>query len=169
MRRLSLGIGVVVGALILPNPASAQATGTVLLGLMTVDAPRASIGVGFGYSPSIVGFEIEYLGALSGESADHPSAGGIFANLVVRPVTRGNLQFFVIGGFGLWGETFADGRGTGELGARDLGGGVIIRIAEPLGVRLDYRLFLLGNLEDGSRAPSRKHPQRFSAGLHVVF
>ena len=84
-------------------------------------------------------------------------------------MTRGNIQFFAIGGFGLWGEEFADGRGTGALGAKDFGGGVKIWIAEGLRLRLDYRLFVLGEAEDASRAPSTKHPQRFSAGLHLVF
>lgn len=158
-----------VGALILTNPVSARADGTVLLGLMTVDGPRPSIGVAFGYSPSVAGFEIEFLGTLGGESADHSSAGGIFGNLIVQPVTIGNLKFFAVGGFGLWGETFADGTGTGVLGAKDIGGGVKIRITERLRLRLDYRLLLLSDPEGASGVPSTKRPQRFSAGLHLVF
>ena len=35
----------------------------------------------------VLGFEIEYLGTLSGETADHSSAGGIFASLIVQPPT----------------------------------------------------------------------------------
>jgi hypothetical protein len=158
-----------VGALILTYPVSARADATVLLGLMTLDGPRPSLGVAFGYCPSVAGFEIEYLGTLGGESTDHSSAGGIFGNVIVQPVTIGNLQFFAIGGFGLWGEKFADGKGTGELGAKDIGGGVKIRIVERLRLRLDYRLFLLGDPEGASGVPSTKRPQRFSAGLHLVF
>ena len=158
-----------VGALIIISPLSARADGTVLLGLMTLDGPRPSIGVAFGYSPSVAGFEVEYLGTLGGESADHSSAGGIFGNVIVQPVTVGNLQFFAIGGFGMWGETFADGTGTGALGAKDFGGGVKIRIAERLRLRLDYRLILLGDPEGASGVPSTKRPQRFAAGLHLVF
>ena len=158
-----------LGALILANPVGARADGTVLLGLMTLDGPRPSVGVAFGYCPSVAGFEIEYLGTLGGESANHSSAGGIFGNVIVHPLTIGNLQFFAIGGFGLWGETFAGGKGTGELGAKDIGGGVKIRLVGRLRLRLDYRLFLLGDPEGASAVPSTNRPQRFSAGLHVVF
>jgi hypothetical protein len=93
---------------------------------------------------------------LGGESADHSSAGGIFGNVIVQPVTIGNLHFFAIGGFGLWGEKFADGKGTGEL-AKDIGGGGKIRIAERLRLRLDYRLFLLGAAPRWSSSGRQKH------------
>jgi hypothetical protein len=168
MKRPSIRIAL-VGALILMSPVSARADGTVLVGLMTLDGPRPSIGVAFGYCPSVAGFEIEYLGTLGGESADHSSAGGIVGNLIVQPMTIGNLQFFAVGGFGLWGETFADGRGTGALSAKDIGGGVKIGIAGRLRLRLDYRLLLLGDPEGASGVPSTTRPQRFSAGLHLVF
>ena len=158
-----------LGALILMNPVSARADATVLLGLMSVGGPRPSFGVAVGYCPSAAGFEIEYLGTLGGQTADHSSAGGIFASLIVQPVTISNVQFFGIGGFGVWGETFADGTGTGELNAKNIGGGVKIGIAERLRLRLDYRLFLLGDPEGASGVPSTKHPQRLSAGLHLVF
>ena len=48
-------------------------------------------------------------------------------------------------------------------------GGVKIAIAKRLRLRLDYRLFMLGDLEDGDRGPTMKYPQRFSAGLQLVF
>lgn len=41
-----------LGALILANPVGARADGTVLLGLMTLDGPRPSVGVAFGISSS---------------------------------------------------------------------------------------------------------------------
>lgn len=158
-----------LGALILMNQVSARADATVLLGLMSVGGPRPALGVAYSYCPSVAGFEIEYLGTLGGKTADHSSAGGIFASIIVQPVTTSNVQFFGIGGFGIWGETFADGKGTGVVGAKNVGGGVKIGIAERLRLRLDYRLFLLGDPEDASREPSTKYSQRFSAGLHLVF
>jgi hypothetical protein len=168
MRRSLVRIAL-LGAFILASPVSARSDALVLLGLMTLDGPRPSIGVGFGYCPSIAGFEVEYLGTLGGESADRSSAGGIVGNLIVQPVTIGSFQFFAVGGFGLWGETFADGTGTGALGAKDFGGGVKIRIAERLRLRLDYRLFLLDDPEGASGLPTTTRPQRISAGLHLVF
>jgi hypothetical protein len=52
-------------ALVLMNPVSARADATVLVGLTLVDALRPSYGFSFGYRPSAVGFEIEYLSTLS--------------------------------------------------------------------------------------------------------
>jgi hypothetical protein len=158
-----------LAALIVMVPVSARGDATVLLGLMSGDGPRPSVGAAFSYCPSVAGFEIEYLGTLGGETAGHSSAGGIFGSVIVQLPTSSNVQFFAMGGFGVWGETFADGKGTGELGAKNIGGGVKIRIAGPLRLRLDYRLFVLGDSQDGDRGPSTKHPQRFSAGLHLVF
>jgi hypothetical protein len=43
-----------------------------------------------------------------------------------------------------------------------------IAIAKRLRLRLDYRLFMLGDLEAGDRGPTTKYPQRFSAGLQLV-
>jgi hypothetical protein len=84
-------------------------------------------------------------------------------------VTISNVQFFAIGGFGIWSEKFANEDGIGGLAAKNIGGGVKIPIAGRLRLRLDYRLFVLGDLRDGDRGPTTKYPQRFSAGLQLVF
>jgi hypothetical protein len=158
-----------LGALIVMFPVSARADATILVGLMSVDGPRPSVGVAYTYCPSVAGFEIEYLGTLGNDTADHSSAGGIFGSLIVQPPTISNVQFFAIAGFGIWGETFANGGGTGELDAKNIGGGVKIRIARHLRLRLDYRLFVVDDPEGSSHRPSTKHPQRFSTGLQLVF
>lgn len=158
-----------LGAVIVMFPVSARADVTMLVGPMLVGGPRPSVGVAYSYCPSVVGFEIEYLGTLGGVSAADSPAGGIFASLIVQPATTSNLQFFAIGGFGIWSEKFANGDGTGGLDAKNIGGGVKIRLAGPLRLRLDYRLFVLGDLQDGDRGPTTKYPQRFSAGLQLVF
>lgn len=161
---------VLIGALIVAVPSGARAAdAAVLLGLMTLNGPRPAIGVAIGHAPSVAGFEIEYLATLGRGSADQSVAGGIFGNLIVQPVMIGNLQPFAIVGLGIWGETFADGAGTGVSGAKDIGGGIKVRLADPLKLRLDYRLFLVGSAPDASRLPSTTRPQRISAGLHVVF
>lgn len=169
MRRLLSGAAWLV-ALVLMNPLSARADATVLVGLMSVDALRPSFGFSFGYRPSAVGFEIEYLSTLGPTTPGHFSAGGIFASVIVQPVTISNVQVFAIGGFGIWGEGFSGGKGTGVLDAKNVGGGVLVALAGPMRLRLDYRLFLLGEVEEvGSIAPRRKHPQRIAAGLHFAF
>jgi hypothetical protein len=156
-----------LGVLIVMIPVSARADATVLVGLMSVGGPRPSVGWAFSYCPSVVGFEIEYFGTPGGVTADHSSAGGIFASVIVQPATTSNIQFFAIGGLGIWGETFDDGGGISN--AKSVGGGVKIGIAARLMLRLDYRLFVLGDLEDSSRGPTTKYPQRLSAGLQFVF
>jgi hypothetical protein len=154
------------------NPVSARADATVLVGLMSVDAVRPSFGVSFGYRPSAVGFEIEYLGLFGQTTPGDYSAGGIFASVIVQPVTISKAQLFAVGGIGVWGEGFEAGKRTGVLRAGNVGGGVLVPIAGNLRFRVDYRLFLLGKVSEaevGAIAPSRKRPQRIAAGLHVAF
>ncbi len=155
-------------ALVLMTPLSARADATVLVGLTSVDALRPSYGFSFGYRPSAVGFEIEYLSTTPGDY----TAGGIFASLIVQPVTISNVQIFAIGGLGVWGEGFAGGKRTGVLTAGNVGGGVLVPLAGPVRLRLDYRLFLPGEVskeEVGAIAPRTKHPQRIAAGIHFAF
>jgi hypothetical protein len=167
MRRL-LSRAAWLVALVLMNPVSARADATVLVGGTSVDALRPSFGFSFGYRPSAVGFEIEYLSTTPGDY----TAGGIFASLIVQPVTISNVQIFAVGGVGVWGEGFAGGKRTGVLSAGNVGGGVLVPLVGPLRLRLDYRLFLLGEVskeEVGAIAPRTKHPQRIAAGIHFAF
>lgn len=168
MRNLFVRVGALVGALIIPNVVNAQLTGTAGVGLMPLDGLRTSYGVAFGYGGPIAGFEIEYAGTRGRPSSDHSSAGGIFVNVIVHPVTKGRFHFFAIAGIGMWGEKFGDGRGTGALGAKDLGAGVLVKIRNPLSLRLDYRMFFLGEVEGGGHAPSATVPQRLSVGIHLA-
>ena len=150
-------------------PGSTQAADlAVLPGLMAGSGPSPAFGVVIGHAPSVAGFEIEYLGTAGRKTVNRSVAGGIFGNLVVQPVMVGRIQPFAILGFGMWGETFENG-GTGEMSAKDIGGGIKVWLGEHLRLRLDYRLFLLGDADDGTRLPSTTRPQRISAGLHVAF
>jgi hypothetical protein len=163
-----VGAVAIVSALLVAAPARAQQTWTVLPGLITLDGPKASIGVAFGYAPSAVGMEVEYAGTLRQRSLGRSSAGGIFLNVIVQPMRTGTLQYYGVGGLGLWTEDFANGKGTGELGAKDVGGGLMLWMTDHLAVRIDYRLLIIGDPSSGS-FPSIRHPQRLSAGLHVSF
>jgi hypothetical protein len=58
------------------------------------------------------------------------------------------FQFYGIGGFGLYRETFEGGGGSGEILARNIGGGAKIGLACPLRLRLDYRVLLLDDAPD---------------------
>ena len=151
------------------SPRAARADGTFLIGAMYTDRSRPAIGWAYSYCPSLVGFEIEYFGTRPGDDQDRASAGGILSSVIVQPVRDGRIQPYGIGGFGLYGETYASGGGTGEALAKNFGGGVKIALAGPLRLRIDYRVFMLGSLGDASGPPGTMYPQRLALGLHVVF
>ena len=169
MRRLLSGAAW-LAVLVLMNPLSARADATVLVGLKSVEGLRPSFGWSFGHRPDAVGFEIEYLRTVHQTALGGYSAGGVFASLIVQPVTISHVQIFAIGGVGIWGEGFSGGKSAGLFRAGNVGGGALVHLAGPLSLRLDYRLFLLGKAEEqGSIPPSTKHPQRIAAGLHFDF
>ena len=166
MRRLLIAAWLL--ALVLVNPVSASADATFLVGLTSVEGLRPSFAWSFGYRPSAVGVEVEYLTTRPGDY----SAGGIFGSVIVVPMTIAKAQIFFVGGVGVWGEGFDEGKRTGVLSAVNVGGGVLVGLAGPLKLRLDYRLFRLGEVskeEIGAISPSSKHPQRIAAGLHFRF
>lgn len=155
-------------ALVLMTPASARADVTMLVGLTAVEGLRPSLAWSFGYRPSAVGVEVEYLSTTPGDY----TAGGIFGSVIVVPVTIARAEVFVIGGVGVWGEGFDGGKRTGVLTAANVGGGILLGLAGPLRLRIDYRLFRLGEVskeEIGAINPSRKYPQRIAAGLSLRF
>ena len=124
-----------------------QPDGTVFVGV-TMPTARPVLGAAFGGGGSIVRFEVEYAGT-RGTSPTRASVDTIGVSLMVqsRPIDR--FQFYGIGGFGLYGETFeGGGGGSGEILARNIGGGAKIGLACPLRLRLDYRVFLLGDAPD---------------------
>ena len=160
-----------LGAWLVASAVPAQADAAAFVGAMTAGSPRPAFGVSFGRCPSVFGFEIEYAGTLGAATSTSSSAGGINANIMVqsRSPIHG-LQFYGIGGFGLYGETFGSGVGSGEILAGDIGGGAKIGLAGPLKLRLDYRVFLLGDAPDAARGVVvHQHPQRFSVGLSLAF
>ena len=142
---------------------------TAFVGVMVPQARRA-VGGAFGGGGSMVRFEIEYSGTVGRATATRPSAGGISVNVLVQstPSIHG-LQYYGTGGFGLFGETFERG-GSGEILAKNFGAGAKIKLAGQLRLRLDYRLFVLGDAPDASPGlVLQQHPQRLSAGLNFTF
>lgn len=60
--------------------------------------------------------------------------------------------------------------GAVELLAKNSGAGAQIVIAGPLRLRLDYRIFVLGEAPDASPGiVLQRHPQRVTAGLNLPF
>jgi hypothetical protein len=96
--------------------------------------------------------------------------GTITVNALVRtPLRIHGSQIYALGGFGLYGES-GGGRGSGEVGAKDIGAGTTIPLGGPLKLRLDYRVYFLGRADDASPgSPISHHPQRLSAAFSLAF
>ena len=151
--------------------APAAAEGTLLFGLQTTSAPHPTVGVAWGRWPGTVGFELEYAGSIGKKSPSAPAVATITVNALVRtPLRVHGCQVYALGGFGVYGEVTSDGRGSGEVGARDIGGGTTIPIGGPLKLRLDYRVYFLGRADDASPgSPISRHPQRLAAAISLAF
>jgi hypothetical protein len=141
---------------------------TVFIGPM-IPTGRPAIAVAIGDGGSMVRIELEYAGTLGTATSTPASAGSLSCNILVqsRPSTRG-VQFYGTVGYGLYGETYEDGISVGDFEARNIGGGAKIKLAGPLRMRLDYRIFMLSDIADISEGlVVRKHPQRFFVGLNL--
>jgi hypothetical protein len=117
-----------------------------------------SLGVGL----VIVGFEFEY--ANTSEDLDEVAPGlrtFMFNGLVQTPVPIAGMQFYATAGGGGYRETLNEASET-HVGI-NVGGGVKMTLAGPLGLRLDYRVFTLQG------DPRHSKPQRFYAGLNLKF
>src|SRR5262245_44023224 len=108
----------------------ARADASVLVGATMAGSARPTVTVSFGHCPSVVGFDVEYSSSLGTGTVGSPIVGTITLNVIVqsKPTIHG-LQFYGSGGIGLAGETTGDGLGSGEVPARDIGGGAKIGIA----------------------------------------
>ena len=163
MRTLQIRAGL-LGIVLAAAATPARADATLFAGVATsatVAASRPSLGIAFGRCPGVFGFELEYAGGL-GDAAVRT----VVVNLLLQtrlPIHR--VQFYGLGGFGVYGET-----GSGEIASGDIGMGAKITLSGPLKLRLDYRVFLLGASPDASAGlVIGRHPQRLSAGLSFAF
>lgn len=140
MRRLMPAVLALVLLLAATRPAHADVT--AFLGLSPTGATRTGQGLAAGAGLVVVGFEVE--AARLSESADDsaPGLSTASANLLVQtPLDISRTQFYGTAGVGVYRETLGTRRETSVGG--NVGGGLKIRVAGPLKLRLDYRLFRL--------------------------
>jgi opacity protein-like surface antigen len=145
---------------VLTRPASADLTG--FLGTNTSVDARMVRGAAFGAGLLVLGFEFEY--ANNGENplkAAPALTTGMGNVLVQTPVEFLRMQPYFTTGAGLYRERLGNRRDTGF--GFNTGGGVKIALAGPLRVRLDYRVFRLG--DDAVASPAH----RVYAGLNLRF
>jgi hypothetical protein len=154
-------LAVVTAALLgLPQPAAADIT--AFLGITPTPENRAVRGVALGFGVLVIGFEFEYSSAVEDETEGLPSLQTGSGNLLVQtPIEVSGIQFYGTVGGGVYRERLLTTQETHFT--TNLGGGAKIRLAGPLRLRLDYRLFRL----QGS--PLHTTYQRFYAGANLGF
>ena len=144
---------------LLCRPASADVTG--FLGTTTTPDSRQVKGLAIGSGLLVLGFEFEYA-ATDEELGLAPSLKTGMGNVLLQtPVSIMRLQPYFTTGGGFYRERLGTREDTGF--GLNTGGGVKITLAGPLRLRLDYRVFRLG--EDALHSPSH----RFYAGVNLKF
>ena len=147
---------------VLGCPTMAHADVTAFLGLSPTPQNRAVRGIAGGMGLVVVAFEVE-LATMSEHTSDAvPGLRTGMANVLVQtPLEVSGIQVYGTAGAGLYREEL--GSVTETNGAVNLGGGIKARLAGPLRVRIDYRLFRLHG------APQSATYHRVYAGLNLRF
>ena len=124
------------------TPAIAKADITAFLGASPTTALRLARGVAAGAGLVVVAFEFEAAQLAERESEGAPGLTTGMANVLVQtPLAVSGMQFYGTTGVGVYRERAGTARETSVAG--NIGGGVKIKVAGPLRLRLDYRLFRL--------------------------
>ena len=142
------------------RPAAADLT--AFLGLTSTPEKRSARGLSVGVGLLIVGFEFEYATTREDDMKDLPGLRTWSGNVLLQtPTEVSGVQLYATGGAGIYTEALLDVSETNA--AINVGGGVKIRLAGPLRLRLDYRVFRLQG------APLNPTYQRFYAGANLAF
>jgi opacity protein-like surface antigen len=160
MTRLrAIGLAVIlmgIGA----TPAFADITG--FIGSNTTPKNRHTQGFAAGAGLLIVAFEFEYASTPDDLVKQAPALNTGMGNVLLQtPVAIFGFQPYVTSGGGIYHETLSSHEKTGF--ALNSGGGVKISLVGPVRLRLDYRIFKLG--DEALESPV----QRFYAGLNLKF
>jgi hypothetical protein len=149
-------------ALFLASARDAAADVTAFIGITPTPQNHTVRGFAFGFGLLVVGFEFEYANvvedAVEGLPALRTGSGNV---LLQMPVAVYGVQLYGTGGGTAYRETLGTLQETSW--GTNLGGGAKIRLAGPLRVRLDYRVFKLrGDAIHDTY-------QRFYAGANLSF
>lgn len=161
MMRASVSATTALLILVVASPAWADLT--AFLGVTPTTSARPTQGVAVGSGLFVIGFEVEFARMSEDLAENAPSLTTGMANLLVQtPMLGSGLQFYGTTGAGVYRERLGEVQQETHFGG-NVGGGVKIRVAGPLRVRLDYRVFTLRG------SPLVRNPQRLYAGLNVGF
>jgi hypothetical protein len=143
-------------------PASAAADITAFIGITPTPESRSVRGFALGFGLLIIGFEFEYANTVEDELEALPSLQTGSGNVLIQtPVELAGIQLYGTVGAGGYRERLIERQETHVT--TNAGGGAKIRLAGPLRLRLDYRVFKL----QGS--PLHTTYQRFYAGANLAF
>jgi hypothetical protein len=151
-------------ALCLAAAAPSRADITAFIGANTTPVNRQVRGLAFGAGLLFVGFEFEYSNTSESTEAftAAPALKTGMANLLLQaPIAIFGFQPYFTTGGGIYREELDPHVRTGV--SPNVGGGVKISLAGPLRLRVDYRVFKLGNGALYSPA------HRIYAGLNLKF
>jgi opacity protein-like surface antigen len=141
---------------------AARADITAFIGTNTTPESRLARGFAVGAGLLIVGFEFEY--SASSENTTSPVAPALksgMGNVLLQTPFIGGFQPYFTTGAGIYHETLGALEETGF--GLNTGGGVKVSLAGPVRLRIDYRVFKLGD----SALYSPAH--RIYAGLNLKF
>jgi len=142
------------------RPAPARADFTAFYGVTPKPDARSARGLAIGIGLLVVGFEFEYSNTTEDVVKAAPGLKtGMFNGLLQTPTS--GLQFYVTAGGGFYRETSGVLQETSY--GTNFGGGIKARLAGPLRLRLDYRVFALRG------TPVYSTSQRFYAGANIAF
>lgn len=140
--------------------APARADFTAFLGASPTPETRWLRGLSAGSGVLVIGWEFEYATLAESETAPGLTTG--FGNLLLQtPGLVSPVQVYGTTGVGLYRERLGTRQET-HVGST-FGGGVKIRVAGPLRVRLDYRLLRLQG------TPLERNVHRYYVGANIGF
>jgi opacity protein-like surface antigen len=160
VHKLRISALTVAISMLLASPAAADLTG--FIGANSTPSTRLVRGFALGAGVLVLGFEFEYANTSEDVDALAPSLKTTMGNVLLQtPVAIAGLQPYVTTGAGLYREELEPHEKTG-FGV-NVGGGVKVSLAGPLRLRIDYRVFRLG--EEALQSPAH----RLYAGLNLKF
>ena len=159
MKKTLAVVALAIAALV-ATPSNAAADLTFFLGLSPTPDARSARGFAVGINLLIVGFEFDYSNVTEEPTTNAPGLRSGMFNVIVMTPTTGVQLYGTVGG-GMYREySFAE---TETHFGTNIGGGLKIKLAGPIRLRLDYRIYAL------SGSPVQRAPQRFYAGLNIAF
>ena len=148
------------GLLLLMAATPARADITGFIGANTTPANRQVRGAALGFGLLVIGVEIEYAFTTDEPLAGAPSLKTGMGNVILQtPASFFGIQPYFTTGGGIYREEIGLHQDTGF--GLNTGGGVKVSLAGPIRLRVDYRIFKLGNGALNSPA------HRIYAGLNL--